>query len=158
MEKNSYFKNTKAILNQNVHKFLYVLIKYIFLGENNIKIESLEKLNKFVRKISKKYNISLKKDNYYQIYNLKIILKFTKSQNYLFAGEIIENIIIRVLNFAFKIKSSEFFGKYLYNNLKYIRTEKLNFDNWIDSNLIQIFNNADLIKIIYYDEEESNNE
>jgi len=158
MEKNSYFKNTKAILNQNVHKFLYVLIKYIFLGENNIKIESLEKLNKFVRKISKKYNISLKKDNCYQIYNLKIILKFTKSQNYLFAGEIIENIIIRVLSFAFKIKSSEFFGKYLYNNLKYIRTEKLNFDNWIDSNLIQIFNNADLIKIIYYDEEESNNE
>ena len=85
-------------------------------------------------------------------------MKFTKSQNYLFAGEIIENIIIRVLSFAFKIKSSEFFGKYLYNNLKYIRTEKLNFDNWIDSNLIQIFNNADLIKIIYYDEEESNNE
>ena len=156
MEKNSYFKNTKAILNQNVHKFLYVLIKYIFLGENNIKNESLEKLRVIIKKINKKYNISLKTDDCYKINNLKIILKLTKSHNYLFAGEILENIIIRVLSLTFNIGSSKYFGKYIYNNLKYIRTEKKDFDKWIDSDLIQIFDKSDPKGIIFYSEEESN--
>ena len=57
---------------------------------------------------------------------------------------------------TFNIGSSEYFGKYIYNNLKYIRTEKKDFDKWIDSDLIQIFDKSDPKGIIFYSEEESN--
>ena len=67
------------------------------------------------------------------IKNIKKILKFAKNQDYLLVGDILENIIIRVLSLAFNVESSESFGKYIYNNLKVIRSDKFCLKKWIDS-------------------------
>ena len=150
MEKKTYFENTKTIIDQTIHKYLYVLIKYIFLGETNIKNKSKKYLVKFTEQIKKKYKNKYEISLGRNIYNLKIILKYAKSQNYLFIREIIENIIIRVFSFAFKAESSEFFGKYIYNNLKNLLKNKTIFTKWIISNKIEIFKESELKEIIFY--------
>ena len=52
------------------------------------------------------------------IRNINIVFNFIKSQISVFAGEIMENIIIKILSQEFKVETSDFFGKYLYNNLQ----------------------------------------
>ena len=44
METLTFFENTKTIIDPTVHKFLYVLIKYIFFGKDGIKKETFDHL------------------------------------------------------------------------------------------------------------------
>ena len=125
MESKNYFQGTKQILDQNIHKYLYALIKFLFFGGNtNRDTRIKDKLQKINNKL--KIKIELKRGKVIcDINQFKVILNFIKSQNLLFASEIIENIIIRALSFACQANSSEFFGKYVYNNLKELRENKV---------------------------------
>ena len=143
MEIKYYFKETKQIIHPHIHKYLYVLLKFIFFGGNmdNRVANELLRMN---RNINKKFklNIELKKGrNLSNMENFQKILKFIKGQNLILANEIMENIIIRVLSFACQASSSDFFGKYIYNNLTALRNNKYDLlKNWFDkSSLPQIF-------------------
>ena len=61
--------------------------------------------------------LSLKDLKKKAIKNINIVLLFIKSQNLLFAAEIFENILIKIISQEFKVKQSDFFWKYIYNNL-----------------------------------------
>ena len=51
--------------------------------------------------------------------------------------------MIRVLSFAFNSKNDEFFGKYLYNNLELLKTNKKILIEWINNELLKpIFNSS----------------
>ena len=140
MEEKLYFYYTRELINENIHKFLYVLMKYIVFGKKHLMPRSVTQIISKINKFNSIYktNIIINKDGdkvNCSINNLYEIIKFVRRQNFAMASEIIENIIIRLISFAFKIRSSEFFGKYIYNNLKAIRQELNIPNNWIDKNL-----------------------
>ena len=64
-------------------------------------------------------------------------MKFVKQQNNLYAGEIIENILIIIFSFAFKTGKENIFGKYLYIDIAKLKqsNEEL-FDNWFNKNML----------------------
>ena len=120
-KQNEFFEHTKYILVPNIHKFLYVLIKYFFMGKE-IMSRTKEKLDKFIDKLNKEdFEIGILNNDRCDIKDFKKIFNFIKTQNNIFASEIFENIIIRVLSFAFKTKNEDFFGKYLYNDLEALK-------------------------------------
>ena len=165
---NTYFRDTKELINPSIHKFLYVLMKYIFYGKSQTKRNTREKLKTFIdEKINKneKYqskniylNISFDQDENLNcnINNLVEILNFTRIHNFAMASEIIENIMIRLISFSFKLKSSEFFGKYIFNDLGFLRTEKMVMKDWIEDNKLKYLFNGDLKDILNYDDKTSN--
>ena len=123
-----YFDNAKLLINKNLHLFLFTLIKYIILSKDNssknFKLKTL--LKKLIKLVNEK--IIVKKENEisfeYSKENFNNILNFVKTQNKQQAGEIIENILIIVFSYGFKIKKQNTFGKYLYNNIDILRDEK----------------------------------
>ena len=145
MEDNKYFEQTKYILNPTIHKCLYVLVKYLFFGKEYMK-NAQYKLKNFISKLNKvglKFGKDLLYRNNCDIDSLKTIFKFIKSQNFALSTEIFENLIIRVLSFAFVTKNDEFFGKYLYNNIEELRSKngKKLLMEWIDDTLLKgLFN------------------
>ena len=158
MEKSSYFEDTKELINTTMHKYLYALMKYMIFGKP-VKNFTKEKLKKFVELLKEKYKIELeisfKSPNInWNIDNLNKIISLIKKQNFALSIEIIENILIRLLSLAFKNKASEFFGKYIYNNLRCIRKEKFLFENWMDNDLLSLLFNREtcsLKDIMEYD-------
>ena len=145
MEDNKYFEQTKYILNPTIHKCLYVLVKYLFFGKEYMS-NAKNKLDYFISKLNKvglKFDKNLLYGNNCDIDSLKTIFKFIKSQNFALSTEIFENLIIRVLSFAFVTKNDEFFGKYLYNNIEELRSKngKKLLMEWIDDTLLKgLFN------------------
>ena len=146
---------SKTIIDPTIYKFLYALMKYLFYKKP--KKEVFIKLKNFIGKL--KLKIDLREyfydDKDIYIDNFSEIMKFIKKQNFMLASEIMENIIIRVLSFAFKAEKDDFFGKYLYNNLKTLRDDKkqLFCEKWINSDLIQhIFNNNKLDIVMNVDD------
>ena len=145
MEDNKYFEQTKYILNPTIHKCLYVLVKYLFFGKEYMR-NAQYKLENFISKLNKvglKFDKDLLYRNNCDIDSLKTIFKFIKSQNFALSTEIFENLIIRVLSFAFVTKNDEFFGKYLYNNIEELRSKngKKLLMEWIDDTLLKgLFN------------------
>ena len=124
----------KDIIDKDVYICLYFLMKYILLGKDeNSNINSKLK-NDFVPILKENgFDLNLGKIDAYMekqetteleelkteiIRNINIVFNFIKSQNSVFAGEIMENIIIKILSQDFKVETSDFFGKYLYNNLQ----------------------------------------
>ena len=57
MEKSSYFEDTKELINPTMHKFLYILMKYMIFGER-INKKTIKKLKAF----AEKYKIQLQID------------------------------------------------------------------------------------------------
>ena len=147
LKEKEYYINAKNIIDPNIHKFLYVLVKYIFFGKNYMS-KTRDKLVKIIKKLNiRSLDEKILYKNRSNITDLEAILEFIKTQNFALASEILENIIIRVLSFAFKAKSDDFFGKYLYNDLKELKTNKNIFKDWIDTDLLEpLFNktNKDL--------------
>ena len=128
----NYFENTKYIINPTIHKFLYVLVKYLLLGKDYMK-KTKDKLKKFIKKSNiKNFNTDILIQNNCDSKNFEAILSFIKTHNSLLASEILENILIRVLSFSFNTKSDEFFGKYLYNNLSQFKKGNKIFLKWIE--------------------------
>ena len=147
-KESQYFEHTKNIIDPNIHKFLYVLVKYLFFGKKIMSIAK-DKLHKIIDKLKlKNLKIEILDNNTCNATSFEAILEFIKTQNFALASEILENIIIRVLIFAFiDLKSDEFFGKYLYNNLDEFKKNKNIFLEWIDTKLLKsLFNetNKDL--------------
>ena len=147
MEEKVYFHYTKELIDETAHKFLYVLMKCIFFGKNFIAKNSWNKLLSFTGKINEIYNVDININKLHEndicnIDNMKAIIKFVRIQNPSMSSEILENIIIRLISFTFNIRSSEFFGKYIYNNLKFIRYNKLEIaQNWMYKKMnVYLFN------------------
>ena len=141
-KQNKYFEHTKYIIDPNIHKFLYVLVKYFFFGKNNMN-RTKNKLIKFIEKLKiKNLDKSILDNNSCNFNFFKAIFDYIKKQNKILASEIFENIIIRVLSFAFKTKKEEFFGKYLYNNLEEFKNNNNIFNNdWINEDKLEgLFN------------------
>ena len=112
----------KELINKNIYIFLFNLFKCIFIKrKKNQELEN--KINEFINYIN--LNIIKDKNNYiskdYSIVNFKNILKFVKKQNCLYAGDIIEGILIYTFSYAFYSDKDNTFSKYLYNNLYKIK-------------------------------------
>ena len=109
-KESQYFEHTKNIIDPNIHKFLYVLVKYLFFGKKIMSIAK-DKLHKIIDKLKlKNLKIEILDNDRCNAASFEAILEFIKTQNFALASEIFENIIIRVLIFAFiHLKSDEFF-------------------------------------------------
>ena len=120
----SIINNSKKYINSDILVCTLNLFKFIFIKRRKKSTSNIEeKLDTFLKKINEK--IIKKKDNYinkdYSIENFNNIFLFVKAQNSIFAGEIIEAILIYVFSFGFHTTQDETFGKYLYSNLYRIR-------------------------------------
>ena len=121
------FEDAKKLIDPDIYLFLYNLLKYITF--KSVKSDPkppkiLEILDDFLKEINKQLEIKEIKINYdCDINNLINIYEFIRTQNLVFASEIFENLLIMVLSKALKIDTSEFFGKYIYNNLSFLRPE-----------------------------------
>lgn len=96
-------KDSKLIINKYIHLFLFILVKFIFIKrkenkekklENKIN-ETIEKINGIIKSKDKHINTKYTKENF------KNIICFIKTQNQVYAGEIIEGILIYTFSFAF---------------------------------------------------------
>ena len=159
------FKNTvnniKLLIDKNIYKFLFTLLYYIFIIKDKAeqieeKSNNLDKINKDksnqnevefknlgekIKKINEKY---IPKENElntnYDKKNLINIVKFVKSQNNIYAGEILENILIIVFSFGFKTERENTFGKYIYNNIDELKEkDKLILVDWVIKKKIKTF-------------------
>ena len=141
METSSYFEDTKELINPTMHKFLYILMKYMIFGER-INKKTIKKLKAFAEKYKIQLQIDFDKHkNNWTIDNLNEFILLVKKQSLVFSSEIIENMLVRLFSFAFSPERSEFFGKHVYNNLKSLRKNKMIFNKWIDKCLLNyIFN------------------
>ena len=139
-DKDSYnegfiFDDIKPIIDIRIYKFLFILMKNIFLKNDYSTTKSMEasdslsiwineinsKLLKNKNKISKEYTKE----------NLINILKFVKMQNKIFAAEILENILIVIFSYAFETHKENTFGKYIFNNMQRLKDKKNDdFANW----------------------------
>ena len=145
-------KDFKSHINQTIYKYLLVLMKYIFLGKENFqdkeKIKNIiENLRKFTEKINRK--IILKRENFikiepleeaYTFENFMNIINFVKKQNLMFAGNIIEGILIKIFSYAIKTSTEDEFGKYIYINFNKLKEpSKSDLPNWFQNaeNLFQ---------------------
>ena len=114
--------NSETFLNKNIYLFLVLLFKNIFLKKSNQKA-IYDKLDKIISHI----NINMIKEvdklisKEYDLKNIRNILDFAKSQNLIYCGDIIENILIYIFSFGFKIDKNATFGEYLYNNISKLR-------------------------------------
>ena len=114
--------NSETFLNKNIYLFLVLLFKNIFLKKSNQK-DIYDKLDKIISHI----NINMIKEvdklisKEYDLKNIRNILDFAKSQNLIYCGDIIENILIYIFSFGFKIDKNATFGEYLYNNISKLR-------------------------------------
>ena len=119
---------SSGLINRNIYLYLYNLIKYIFLNsKKSLEIrrkleEHTEKINEeIIKDINKYIKLNL---NMYSKENFMNILDFIKMQNLLYAGDIIEGILIMIFSCAFETDRDNSFGKYLFNNLGKIMDPK----------------------------------
>ena len=130
--------DSKTLIDKKLYIFLFILLKKIFIkitDDSSDKIESY--LDSFINKVNEK--IIIKKDKFinkeYSIQNFDNILHLVKSQNRIYAGEIIEGILIYIFSFAFKTDKDNTFGKYIFNILsKFNNINNLDIANWFDKN------------------------
>ena len=119
---NQYLENLiedpKIIINKSMILFLFNLFKYIFIKykkppklERQL-IDFIDIINDKIIQDKNKY-ISLE----YSKKNIENIILFVKIQNQIFAGEIIEGILIFIFSEAFYSDKDNTFGKYIYSNL-----------------------------------------
>ena len=138
---NYYFDNSKLLINKKMQLFLYTLIKIIFLKTKNRTIRTnkiKQKLDSLIDEVNK--NLIKNKNNQindkYTATNLNNILLFVKTQNEIYAGEILENILIIIFSFAFNSKKENTFGKYLYNDMRLIKdSNNKDFKDWFKQDL-----------------------
>ena len=155
--------NSVTIFNKYIYLFLVFLFKNIFLKKSNRKGKSDKLLDETMSKI----NIKLIKDEdkfirkEYDLKNIRNILDFSKSQNLIYCGDIIENILIYIFSFAFSVDKDATFGQYLYNNIGKLR-DPSNYDlvSMIKSKIFapeELHNIKDLLYVDISINEDSNN-
>ena len=112
----------KEILNPNIYCFLYSLLKSIFIYDVNNRKKKNENIEKYIKKIQYNYNIELKRE--YSKENFENIIKYVKTQNEVYCGDILENILLTLFCSIMKIPQKETINKYIYFNLKRIHATK----------------------------------
>ena len=66
--------------------------------------------------IKEKYEIELRRE--YSKENFENIIKFVKTHNVIYGGEILENILLKLFSSIMKIPQKETINKYIYYNLQ----------------------------------------
>ena len=104
------------IINTKIYQFLIILMTKIFLT-NKDKEKTLDKLKEWINKINE--NIIKNKNKYisinYDINNFKNIFEFIKNQNNIFAGDILEGVLILIFSYAFQADKTNTIIEYIYN-------------------------------------------
>ena len=95
--------------------FLHCLLKSIFIFDTYNRNKKNEKIDEFIQIIKNKYNIELRRE--YSKENFENIIKFIRTQNIVYGGEILENILLRLFCSIMTIPQNETINKYIYNNL-----------------------------------------
>ena len=125
--------NSIKHIDRSLYSYLCMLIKYIFLGNKGIKNKAKEKeiitkLTNMTNNINKKFIkieanfIKIEPLNEtYTLQNFTNILNFIKSQNSMFAGDIMESALMLVFSFCFETDKTNEFGKYIYVNISRLR-------------------------------------
>ena len=127
--------NFKSHIDKTIYKYLLILMKYIFHGKENFKSkdEIMDKLMDFNEKINK--DIIQEKENFIKIEpeievftfkNFMNIIKFVKKQNLMFAGDILEGILIIIFSYSIKTSQEDEFGKYISGNFLKLRENSNN--------------------------------
>ena len=98
--------------------FLYSLLKSIFIYDTEKRPKKIEKLEAIISLIKDKYKIELNRD--YSKENFLNIIKYIKTQNIKYPGEILENILLRLFTSVMSIPQNETINKYIYYNLQNI--------------------------------------
>ena len=133
-------------------------MKYIFIGKQNFanqfRIEdTIQKLKKFTAHINKyiiineENFIKIEPNEKYTYKNFNNIIKFIKSQNLMYAGNILEGILIIIFNYSIKTSKEDNFGKYISKNFEKFRdSNNKDLPSWF-SNSKEIFDNKELESI-----------
>ena len=172
--------NVKLLIDRNIYKFLFTLLYYIFIIKEKPTLEEFNNLNnnkkdelnqneqnfknlgKKIDDINDKYieNKNEKLTKEYSSGNLINIIKFVKTQNNIYASEILENILIIVFSFGFKTKRENAFGKYIYNNISELKgKDKYILADWIMPKKIKTMSNIkDLLENDFLEEENMKSE
>jgi len=98
-----------------MYLFLHCLLKSIFIFDTYNRNKKNEKIDEVIKIIKNKYNIELRRE--YSKENFGNIIKFIKTQNIVYGGEILENILLRLFCSIMTIPQNETINKYIYNNL-----------------------------------------
>ena len=106
----------KTFISTEIYLFLYSLLKSIFIDNLKINKKKSNRLEQLIKIIKDKYNIELKIE--YSKQNFENIIKFVKTQNIIYAGEILENIILIIFTSIMEIPQNETINKYIYYNLQ----------------------------------------
>ena len=143
---NDILKNFEKHINKTIYSYLLILMKYIFLGKENFhkkkkKEKIMAKLREFTKNINQK--IINKEEDFIQIEpleeiytfkNLMNIINFVKNQNLMFAGDIIEGILIIIFSYGIKTSTEDDFGKYIFMGLaKFKDLAKSDLPKWFEN-------------------------
>ena len=126
-------ENSQKHIDKTIYKYLFMLMKYIFIGKENFKNQTkrqdlVNKLNEFTEYINK--NIIIKEKNFIKIQpdsercsfkNFMNIINFVKSQNLVYAGNILEGILIFIFNYSCETSKEDNFGKFINKNFGKLR-------------------------------------
>ena len=108
----------KYLIDRKNYLFLYSLLKSIFIYDTEKRPKKIEKLEAIISLIKDKYKIELNRD--YSKENFRNIIKYIKTQNIKYPGEILENILLRLFTSVMSIPQNETINKYIYYNLQNI--------------------------------------
>ena len=146
MNKNILFqiqKNFECHINKSIYLYLSLLMKYIFLGEDNFQNKKekeylVKKLKEFTDKING--NIIKEEKNFikigsksemYSMKNFLNIINFVKKQNLMYAGNILEGILIIIFSYSIEVPRADEFGKLMFGNIARLRDISNEFiPNW----------------------------
>ena len=115
MNSHSILLPPDTIINKQMFLFLHCLLKSIFIFDTYNRNKKNEKIDEFIQIIKNKYNIELRRE--YSKENFENIIKFIRTQNIVYGGEILENILLRLFCSIMTIPQNETINKYIYNNL-----------------------------------------
>ena len=105
----------KVIINKKHYFFIYSLLKSIFILDKENRKNKNDKLDETIKAIKDKYKIELKRE--YSKENFGNIIKYVKTQNIKYPGEILENILLRLFTSIMYIPQNETINKNIYYNL-----------------------------------------
>ena len=105
----------KVIINKKHYFFIYSLLKSIFILDKENRKNKNDKLDETIKAIKDKYKIELKRE--YSKENFGNIIKYVKTQNIKYPGEILENILLRLFTSIMYIPKNETINKNIYYNL-----------------------------------------
>ena len=126
-------KYGKTVLNRNIYICLYNLFDYIFIKKENSSSKASTKKYQALKDLIDRINNNIIKDEKkfinldYSTKNFDNIIFFVESQNKIFAGDILEDILISVFSRAFFTDKDSTINKYIYSNL-YNAKDLTNFD------------------------------